>query len=114
LVITLSVLLNVALVTLLERKVLSIRQLRVGPNKVGLYGVLQPAADAIKLFSNRRTLLGPINGVLFFFSPIIAIGLMIMFVPLISFNSRILSPRFSVFIILILLSLNVYPLLIAG
>lgn len=113
-IVTLRVLLNVALVTLLERKVLSIRQLRVGPNKVGAYGLLQPGADAIKLFSNRRTLLGPINGALFFLSPTIAIILIIIFVPLISFNSRIVSPRFGVFIVLILLSLNVYPLLIAG
>ena len=52
--IVLRVLVNVALITLLERKVLSIRQFRVGPNKIGAYGFLQPVADAVKLFSNRN------------------------------------------------------------
>ena len=49
-------LVNVAFVTLIERKVLSLIQARVGPNKVGVVGMLQPAADAVKLFSNRITL----------------------------------------------------------
>ena len=91
-----------ALVTLLERKVLSIRQFRVGPNKVGAYGLLQPAADAIKLFSNGTTVLGPINGLIFILRPLAAIILMILLCPLIRYTSGALVTRYRIFVLLIL------------
>ena len=53
LLILIPVLLNVAFITLLERKILAFSQLRVGPNKVAWSGRLQPIADAVKLFLNQ-------------------------------------------------------------
>jgi len=47
-VVCLIQILNVAYLTLLERKILSAVQKRKGPNKVGFFGVLQPIADAFK------------------------------------------------------------------
>lgn len=47
------VLINVAFVTLLERKVLGLSQLRLGPNKVSVLGILQPFRDAIKLLTKQ-------------------------------------------------------------
>ena len=44
-------LINVAFVTLLERKILGYRQIRKGPNKVSVIGIMQPFNDAIKLFN---------------------------------------------------------------
>ena len=48
-------LLSVAYITLLERKILASRQFRFGPNKVSWVGILQPIADALKLFSKKKT-----------------------------------------------------------
>jgi len=110
----LPVLINVAFLTLLERKILGLGQLRVGPNKVGLWGILQPAADAVKLFTNSVTMLGPMNKVIFFFSPIIRLLLSLMFAILISSTTGGVKNTFSLLMLIVLLSLNVYPLFGAG
>ena len=107
-------LVNVAFVTLIERKVLSLMQARVGPNKVGVIGILQPAADAVKLFSNSITILGPMNKVFYFASPAFSVILIALFCHFSSCFFSASGSRLRVFFLLILLSLNVYPLLGAG
>ena len=47
------ILVSVAYLTLLERKVLAIIQRRKGPNAVGVFGLLQPLADGFKLFLKK-------------------------------------------------------------
>lgn len=62
---------GVAFVTLLERKLLGLRQVRLGPNKVTLIGILQPLADGIKLLA-KHNLNNKVNQFsLFTFSPIL-------------------------------------------
>ena len=63
--IVLPILLSVAFFTVLERKVLASMQRRRGPNFVGIYGLLQAIADALKLIS-KETLI-PVSSNFFLF-----------------------------------------------
>lgn len=75
LLLLIPVLVNVAFITLLERKILGYSQLRKGPNKIGLVGIPQPFNDAIKLFTKEN--ITPIRGnkIIFLAGPAIAIFL---------------------------------------
>eukprot|EP01114_Cavostelium_apophysatum_P020907 TRINITY_DN7144_c0_g1_i1.p2 TRINITY_DN7144_c0_g1~~TRINITY_DN7144_c0_g1_i1.p2 ORF type:complete len:332 (+),score=-30.39 TRINITY_DN7144_c0_g1_i1:2210-3205(+) len=74
-----TALLSVALITLVERKVLAALQRRTGPNVVGYYGIAQPFADALKLIIKETITAINSNGFLFFVSP-----LMIFFLAMLS------------------------------
>merc|ERR1712018_86443 len=52
-ILLIPILVNVAFITLLERKILGYSQLRKGPNKVRIIGIAQPFNDAIKLFTKE-------------------------------------------------------------
>ena len=70
LVVLVPMLLVVAFVTIVERKMLAAAQRRVGPNIVGIYGVLQPFADALKLVVKEIVIPANSNKILFYLAPI--------------------------------------------
>ena len=67
------VLLTVALLTLLERKVLGWMQDRMGPMEVGPYGVLQPVADGLKLFFKEDIIPAGANKFMFSMAPVLSL-----------------------------------------
>lgn len=71
LILLIRVLIGIAFLTLLERKVLGYIQIRKGPNKVGFIGLIQPFRDAIKLLTKEQTLPIFSNLILYYICPII-------------------------------------------
>lgn len=67
--------LGVAFFTVLERKMLRYVQTRKGPNKVGIAGIAQPLADAIKLFIKEKVMPYGSNRYIFLFSPVLRLVL---------------------------------------
>ncbi len=66
------VMVGVALLTLMERKVSAWMQIRLGPNRVGFWGLLQPAADGVKNIIKEETLPAQANPVIFTLAPALA------------------------------------------
>lgn len=106
-------LVRIAFVTLLERKVLGLSQLRKGPNKVRLGGILQPIADAVKLFLKEVIFINKSNKLLFKASPGAAILLMLWVVSNTPGDQKGGMAYLGVLIFFIL-RLGVYPLFLQG
>ena len=78
LILVVPLLIAVAYATLVERKVIGSIQKRRGPNVVGIYGMLQPFADALKLILKETILPSTANKVIFLIAPILTLALSLL------------------------------------
>ncbi len=109
-------LIAVAYLTLMERKVLAAMQLRMGPNVVGPFGLLQPFADAVKLIFKEPIIPSGANKILFILAPCLTfiLALIAWAVIPVAEGWVISNINVGVLYLFAISSLGVYGIIIAG
>lgn len=114
--VSVPLILTVAYMTLAERKIISYMQSRIGPNRVGILGLLQPFADVIKLILKEIIIPKASNRYLFVIAPILSIAPAFAAWAVIPFSYQVAVTDIdaSLLYIFALSSIGVYGILIAG
>jgi NADH-quinone oxidoreductase subunit H len=114
--IVLPVLLSVAYLTYVERKVIGAMHLRKGPNVVGPFGLLQPLADGLKLFLKETVIPSGANRGVFVMAPCVTFILALVAWAVIPFDQGMVLADINVGVLYLfaISSLGVYGILMAG
>ncbi len=114
--ITIPLMLTVAYTTYAERKIIGYIQERIGPNRVGPRGWLQPIADAVKLMFKEIIIPRGANGFLFLAAPVLALGPALAAWAVIPFSDWLVLADINagLLYILAMTSMGVYGIIIAG
>lgn len=116
LIIVLGVLVTVAFLTLIERKLIASTQNRKGPNVVGPLGILQPFADALKLLIKEAVMPRNAKLTIFIVAPLVSLFFALLswaFIPF-SYTALMVDINIAVFFIFSSSTLHVYGIVLAG
>ena len=110
------ILISVAFFTLLERKIMASIQRRRGPNVVGLFGILQPFADGLKLLIKETIIPSKANKIIFLIAPVLALFLSFLNWAILPFSTYNVFSDINIGILYIfsISSLSVYAIIMSG
>lgn len=108
--------LSVAYLTWAERKVIGYMQVRIGPNRVGPWGLIQPIADGLKLLLKEIILPSSANKAIFVIAPMLAIAPALAAWAVVPFNETLVLANIdaSLLYIMAITSMGVYGIILSG